>query len=118
MRIKIYHYLGSEPREEATGFVDLNYPPKVTKCETVHGNDVWIADEVRKYVELILKNDLLPGHLGLEGTVKHYKPPVERPIVQINGADYGWTIEETPFENIQEEIEGRPKSATNSWMGK
>jgi len=71
------------------------------------------VDEVREHVELLLKNDLLPGNRGLKGTLAYYKPPVRESIVRINGVDYAWTIEEVPFEAIQEEIEESPKGKTH-----
>jgi CheY-like chemotaxis protein len=109
MRIKIYRYSDARAREVANGLVDLSYPPKVTQCRTVAKKDEWMPDEVREYVELTLKNDLIPGHRGLEGTIDRYKPPVGEPLVQINGVNYAWTIEEAPSEAIRDEIEDSPK---------
>ena len=105
MRIKIYRFFDGRAREVANGRVDLSYPPKITECRAVVPNAAGVSDEVREHIELILKNDLIPGHLGLEGTLEHYKPPVREPFVRINGADFAWTIEETPFESAREEIE-------------
>jgi len=113
MLIKIYCYHGGKPREVANGLVDLSYPPRMTEYRAVPGYDVRMLDEVREHVELLLKNDLVPGHQGLKGTLAHYKPPVRESIVQINGVDYAWTIEEAPFDAIQEEIEDSPKGKTN-----
>ncbi len=113
MLIKIYCYHGGKPREVATGLVDLSYPPRITECRAVPGYDVRILDEVREHVKLLLKNDLLPGNRGLKSTLAYYKPPVKESIVQINGVDYAWTIEEAPVEAIQAEIEDSPKDKTH-----
>ena len=118
MRIKIYRYLDGIAREVTSGLVDLSYPPKVTQCRTVAGKNESMPDEVREVVELMLKNDLLPGRRGLEGTLERYKPPVGEPSVRINGADFAWTIEETPFEAIQGKMEDRPKGKVNIRKGK
>jgi CheY-like chemotaxis protein len=109
MRIKIYRYSDGRAGEVADGVVDLSYPPKVTQCGTVAEKNEWMPDEVREVVELMLKNDLIPGHRGLEGTLERYKPPVGEPLVQINGVNYAWTIEETPSEATREGIADSPK---------
>jgi CheY-like chemotaxis protein len=113
MLIKIYCYHGGKPKEVATGLVDLSYPPRITECKAASGYDVRMLDEVKDHVELLLKNDLLPGNRGLKGTLAHYKPPVRESIVQISGVDYAWTIEEAPVEAIEEKIEESPKGKTH-----
>ena len=118
MLIKIYCYHGGKPREVATGLVDLSYPPRITECRAAPEYDIRMLDEVREHVELLLKNDLLPGNRGLKSTLAYYKPPVKESIVQINGVDYAWTIEEAPFETIQEEIKESPKGKTHYEKGK
>ena len=105
MLIKIYRYFDGKAVEIANGLVDLAYPPKVTQYRTVSGKGERISEQIREYIELVLKNDLLPGHLGLEGIRKHYGPPVKKPLAQIGGMDYAWTIEKTPIEAPLEEIE-------------
>jgi len=118
MRIKIYRYSEGRAREVANGLVDLSYPPKVTQLRTVAEKDERMPGEVREYVELTLKNDLIPGHRGLEGTIERYKPPVGEPLVQINGVNYAWTIEESPSEVFREEIEDSPKDRVVLTKGK
>jgi hypothetical protein len=63
MRIKIYRYSDGRAREVANGLVDLSYPPKVTQWRTIAEKDEWMPDEFREYVELTLKNDLIPGKI-------------------------------------------------------
>ena len=104
-------------KEIANGLIDLSYPPKITQCKTVVGEAGWMSEKVRQYIELLVKNDLIPGHLGLEGAVEYYKPPVKKPLVQIDGKDYAWTIEEEPIEATPKEIDERPKSRSNIKKG-
>ena len=64
MQIKIYRYHGGKPREVASGLVELSYPPRITECRPLPGDDARMIDEIRGYIELILKNDLIPGTPG------------------------------------------------------
>jgi CheY-like chemotaxis protein len=118
MRIKIYRFFDGVARESAYGLLNLNFPPKVTQCWDVTGKAERLPDEVREYVELILKNDLLPGRRGLEGTLEFYKPPVKAPVVRINGASYAWTIEEPPAETDQDKVQNSPYKKPNIMRAK
>lgn len=98
-QIKIYRHHDNEVRKVAGCSVKLTIPPKIDKCT---GES--FPNDVREVIEATLESELKlpPPNGGVEAILKHYKPltpqhPVGGRIVQINGVDYSWTVEEVPL---------------------
>lgn len=88
---KITYYMYDLERNLSAGYVIRT---KIVNCKCVEKDQM--VNDVREVIEVTLENEL-NKHKGINEILDQYKPPVGGSIVQINGVDYSWTIEEVPL---------------------